>query len=154
MSKKKGFRRRGRESAFGFLYAMSFADIDDGPGLKRSFDLCPKGEEDQVPQEVADFAWELVQGVFGKRDELDKLINDYSQNWKLSRIARVELAILRLSLFEMIYSPDIPLKVAINEAVELSKRYGDENSRSFVNGILDAVARAVMEGKFGIHKEF
>ncbi len=87
-----------------------------------------------------DFARELVQGVTRHCEELDKTIASLSQHWKLSRIAKVELAILRLALYEMRHT-DMPVRAAINEAVELSKRFGDENSRAFINGILDAAAK-------------
>ena len=94
-----------------------------------------------------------MQGVTDNLAEIDKVIGKHSDHWKIGRIGKVELAILRLSLFEILHRSDIPLKVAINEAIELAKGFGDENSRSFVNGILDAVARAVDEGRFGIEKK-
>ncbi|MDO9632752.1 MAG: transcription antitermination factor NusB, partial [Humidesulfovibrio sp.] len=96
---------------------------------------------------------QLVQGVCENQAEIDKVIGKHSDHWKIGRIGKVELAILRLSLFEILHRSDIPLKVAINEAIELAKGFGDENSRSFVNGILDAVARAVDEGRFDIEKK-
>ncbi|MDY7001028.1 MAG: transcription antitermination factor NusB [Thermodesulfobacteriota bacterium] len=94
-----------------------------------------------------EFAWELVSGVWERVESLDKVIVRFSRHWKLKRIAKVELAILRLALFEMLFSKDTPPKVAINEAVELAKRFGDENSKNFVNGILDAAAKALEHGE-------
>ena len=87
------------------------------------------------------YAWTLVEGVFDKYSQIDALITQHSQHWKLNRIAKVELTILRLSLFEMLFCPDIPFKVAMNEAIELAKDFGDDNSKTFVNGILDAAAK-------------
>jgi len=96
---------------------------------------------------------ELCKGVWGRHEELDRIIQDNSQHWKLGRIGKVELTILRLALFEIMNVEDIPLRVALNEAVELSKEFGDENSPGFVNGILDAVAKAVDQGKFEVKKD-
>jgi N utilization substance protein B len=155
-SKAKGkgatSRRSQRIYAFQVLYAMNFFE----PGmdhLVRTYDNFPDPRGSLLPKEDS-FAWELIQGVGQNFKELDQIIASYSRNWKLDRIARIELTILRLALYEMIKREDIPLKVAINEAVELSKLFGDENSRNFVNGILDAVARDVENGKFGICKRF
>lgn len=101
---------------------------------------------DAESSEATGFAWELVQGVWQKQEELDKIITDFSQNWRLERMGRVELALLRLAMFELIFRDDTPPKVIINEAIELSKQFGDDNSRSFVNGILDAAVKAVEAG--------
>lgn len=89
------------------------------------------------------FAWELVLGVWHKQTELDELIRRFSQNWRLERMGRVELAMLRMAVYELVFRDDVPPKVILNEAVELSKQFGDDNSRSFINGILDSVSRAV-----------
>jgi N utilization substance protein B len=84
-------------------------------------------------------------GVSVNLHDIDKTIEDHSQHWKIERIAMVELSILRLSLYEMLFT-DIPVKAAINEAIELSKTFGDDKSRSFVNGILDGVAKTSKRG--------
>ncbi len=99
--------------------------------------------DESVTELERTFALELVTGVMDQREEIDSVITTHSRHWRLERIAKVELAILRIAVYEMVYRPDIPPKVSINEAVELSKSFGDENSRSFINGILDAVARSV-----------
>ncbi|MDD4648423.1 MAG: transcription antitermination factor NusB, partial [Desulfoplanes sp.] len=75
--------------------------------------------------------------------ELDTTIARFSKHCKLNRIAKIELTILRLAVFEMLHVPDVPVRVTINEAIELAKKFGDDNSRTFVNGILDAVAKDV-----------
>lgn len=93
------------------------------------------------------FAWELVSGVWGKQGELDEMIRQFSQNWRLDRMGKVELALLRLAAFELLFRDDVPPKVVINEAIELSRQFGDENSHGFVNGILDAAVKAVESGK-------
>ncbi len=97
------------------------------------------------------FSWDLASGVWSKQEELDQIIAKLSQHWRIERIGRIELTILRLALFEILHRPDVPVKVAINEAIELAKQFGDENSRGFVNGILDAAAKALENGEIGVH---
>ena len=97
-------------------------------------------------EELSGFTWELVHGVWQKQADLDKVITEFSQNWRLERMGRVELALLRLAMYELLFSDETPPKVIINEAIELSKQFGDDNSRGFVNGILDAAVKAVEAG--------
>ena len=75
----------------------------------------------------------------GHREELDRLIEESSDNWSLSRMSKVDISILRLAVFELLYCDDIPSKVTMNEAIDLGKIFGAENSGSFINGILDAL---------------
>ncbi len=93
------------------------------------------------------FAWELVKGVWEKSKELDALIGRYSHRWRVNRLGRIELTLLRIGLFEMLYRDDVPAKVAINEALELLRQFGEAGARSFVNGILDATAKALENGE-------
>ncbi|MFP4315949.1 MAG: transcription antitermination factor NusB [Desulfovibrionales bacterium] len=139
---KKGSRRKGRQKAFQCLYGFDFASGGRRGDLMRSFRHFVESDE-SVTELERTFALELVTGVMDQREEIDSVITTHSRHWRLERIAKVELAILRIAVYEMVYRPDIPPKVSINEAVELSKSFGDENSRSFINGILDAVARSV-----------
>ncbi|QLA15166.1 transcription antitermination factor NusB [Desulfolutivibrio sulfoxidireducens] len=148
----KGGRRKARKRAFEILYGLHFEPPADERSLSRRFAACPRDEDAPIRPENRDFAWELVLGAWANQRELDEVITRFSKNWKLARIAKVELSILRLALHEILYRQDIPLRVAINEAVELAKTYGDDNSPTFVNGILDAVARAVDNGEFTIRK--
>jgi N utilization substance protein B len=136
------------------LYGHSFVLPETGEDLAAGFAQAPEVCAGKMSREALDFTWELVSGVHENREALDEVIQRFSRHWKLGRIAKVELSILRLAIFEMLHREDIPLKVAINEAVEMAKNFGDENSRNFVNGILDACAKAVVQGEFGIHKEF
>lgn len=108
--------------------------------LIKSFDNFWTEEEFDIERQDS-YAWTLVEGVFDNHDSIDEIITLHSQHWKLNRIAKVELTILRLCLFEMLFCPDIPLKVAMNEAIELAKDFGDDNSKTFVNGVLDAAAK-------------
>ncbi|MFK4765836.1 transcription antitermination factor NusB [Desulfobaculum sp. SPO524] len=151
---KKGSRRGGRRRAFEVLYSLNFNEVTAMDQLERAFTLAPAPSEEAAERNATgrkEFAWELVSGVWKNKEDIDKRIDEYSQHWKLSRIARIELTILRLAMYEMLYLADVPLKVAINEAVELAKRFGDDNSKNFVNGILDAVAKAVENGQLRVH---
>lgn len=100
-------------------------------------------EDDSSPQrpEVRHFAELLISGVAENLESLDREIKSYSTNWALDRMSRVDLAILRLAAYELIYCLDVPLNVVINEAIELSKRFGTEESPSFINGVLDHLAK-------------
>lgn len=83
----------------------------------------------------------IIIGIDGKKDELDATIEKYLVNWKFNRISKVNISILRMAIFEMLYMDDIPEKVAINEAIELAKVFSDEKSVSFINGMLDKILK-------------
>ncbi len=89
--------------------------------------------------EVRDYARGLLDGVLGSLQELDEQIASVSENWRLNRTAAVDRCVLRIGLFEMLESPEVPPKVAINEAIDLAKKYSAEQSGAFVNGILDKI---------------
>jgi N utilization substance protein B len=136
-----GYRRRSREIALQILYQIDLT----GDDIERAIELFWmnfKHREDAKP-----FTLELVRGVWNHRSEIDSLIETASRNWKLSRMSSVDKNILRISVFEIIHCDDIPHKVTINEAVDLGKKYGSEDSGSFINGILDfIVSEIVKEG--------
>lgn len=99
-----------------------------------------------LPEEEKDpFLEAIVQGVLDHHQEIDRLIERYSENWSLERIASIDRTILRIAIFELLYREDIPPKVALNEAVDLGKRFGSENSGGFINGILDRILREVVK---------
>ncbi|MCC6623097.1 MAG: transcription antitermination factor NusB [Deltaproteobacteria bacterium] len=93
--------------------------------------------------EELDFADTIVRGVTEHKDAIDKLIGDSSTNWKVGRMAVVDRNILRMGTFELAHLPDIPPRVTLNEAIEIGKRYGTQDTGAFVNGILDKIATAV-----------
>ena len=132
--------------AFQILYGLNFSQTSDDNFLNRTFSNFTQQDEN-VTVQTKSFAWELINGVWDSKIELDAVIEKFSQHWRLERIAKIELTILRLALYEMLYRPDVPIKVAINEGIELSKKFGDEKSRSFVNGILDSSARSLRNGE-------
>lgn len=99
------------------------------------------GVSEPLDAEDTAFAEALAEGVEAHVEELDALISEHAIDWTIDRIARVDLSILRVALFEMLYREDVPEGAAINEAVELAKRFGGEKSYAFINGILGVVAR-------------
>ena len=126
-------RRKAREIALQVLYGLNFENID----VQKALDLF--WSNFVAPKAAKEFAAFLVQGTCEHKDELDKLIAGCSDNWSLGRMSKVDINILRLAVFEFLYCEDIPPKVTLNEAVDLGKTFGSENSGSFINGILDAL---------------
>ena len=96
-----------------------------------------------VAAEQDSFADELVQGCASTRDEIDAKIRSVSRHWRLERMSRVDRNIIRLAAYELMHMTDIPRRVTLNEAVELAKRFGNEESPAFVNGVLDRIADEV-----------
>lgn len=140
---KPGIRRVGRTCAFQVLYGQSFVKAPTVKALKCAI-LQNPAIMDQESTAAIEFAETLVLGVAEHLEAIDALIEAHSQHWKLNRIAKVELAILRLCLFEMLHT-DIPHKAAINEGIELAKIFGDGNSKNFINGILDATIKSLKQ---------
>ena len=126
-----GVRREARELALQLLYAMELNPIDIEEGLRLS------RENSRASEGVRLFAEELVAGVMANRSAIDKKIRGQSKNWAISRMAKVDLNILRLALFELMFREDIPRNVTINEAIEVAKKFGSEESSAFINGMLD-----------------
>ncbi|MCC5834796.1 MAG: transcription antitermination factor NusB [Opitutales bacterium] len=125
-------RRENRTAAMQFLYQWS---INKPEHLNRDIDLFFKDRE--KPREAYQFAEELIRGALEHLEEVDKTIQKYSQNWNFDRVARIDLAILRLAIYEMAFRRDIPPIVSINEAIDLSKRFSNPDAKRFINGILD-----------------
>ncbi|UCH12577.1 MAG: transcription antitermination factor NusB [Candidatus Omnitrophota bacterium] len=130
-------RTKARELALQILYELDIKKEPLEPFLddywKRSF------RQQLVEKGVKDFTTQLVKGTIENLEEIDKLISSYAKNWQLKRMAVIDRNIIRMGCFELLFLKDIPLKVSINDAVELAKKYGDVESSKFVNGILDRV---------------
>jgi len=136
-------RRKSREFALQALYQLNITKQDVSALLAQFQEhFLPGGEADE-------FLKRLVLGVLKHREELDRLIERYSENWRLDRIDVIDRNILRMALFELLYCEDIPPKVTINEAIDLGKRYGSEDSGSFINGILDRIQNEVVRKPIG-----
>lgn len=131
-----GLRRQSRECALQILFQSEF---DKNQTISDPFgnDVI---KEKWVP-EVNAFANQLVQGVKDHKEEIDAIIHKYTENWAPDRIAIVDRNILRFATFEIIYLKEIPSRVTMNEAIEVAKIYGNENSGGFINGILDRIQR-------------
>ena len=127
-------RTKARERAMQALYQIDVAATDLDEALVRFW-----RSFEPVEREVREMAEGLVRGVAGHRREIDEAIESVSTNWRLDRMAKVDRNVLRLAVFELRWS-DVPVKVCINEAIELGKKYGSENSGAFVNGVLDRIA--------------
>ena len=143
MSKKSlkslGPRRRARRMALQFLYQVDLTGEALEPALENfraAFGLDPRTRE---------FFLTRVRGVVAGKSDLDRIIQASSRNWKLERMAKVDRNILRLAVFELTSCPDVPARVAINEAVELAKDFGTDDSGPFVNGVLDAIKASGLE---------
>jgi N utilization substance protein B len=130
-----GLRREARERALQILYAL---DTNSSVGLRETLQTF-REEQGEVTGRVREFAEELVQGVQAQREVIDEVIRARSKNWSLSRMPRVDLNVMRMAAYELMFRSDIPKKVSINEAIEIVRRYGDKESPSFVNGILDEI---------------
>jgi N utilization substance protein B len=128
-----GVRREARETALTCLYQLDLG-VEDLPSV-----LALLGKERKASARVRAFAAALVEGVWTHREEVDRLIAAHLQNWKLERLTRTDRGLLRMAVYEMKFDADVPGKVAINEAVEIGKKFGGEESGRFLNGVLDAV---------------
>ena len=125
-------RRELRENMFKMLFRVEFHNEDEMP---EQFGLFEE-ELENIKAEDRDYLNSKTEGILAHLGEIDSAINDKSVGWKTSRMGKVDLAILRLAVYEIFYEEEIPVKVSINEAVELAKKYGSEDSSSFINGVL------------------
>lgn len=128
-------RRRSREECFKALYRMQVADETAATAID-SLRADPALDSD-----VADYAAHLVTLADVNREEIDAIITESLDRWDLERVAQTDRAVLRMGVAELMYCSDVPLKVVIDEAIEIAKRYGTPASGRFVNGVLDNVAR-------------
>jgi transcription antitermination protein NusB len=142
MTAVTGIRRSGRAYALQVLYARDgeLADVAVAENAAARW----AGElELEVDEQAQQFARELVAAAAQRAAEIDELISAASKNWRIDRMSRVDRNILRLGACELLTFKDVPLKVVINEAVELAKRFGTAESSAFVNGVLDRIASAI-----------
>lgn len=143
--RRPGPRTRARERALQALYQVDIASADPIDALSHAW----KSEEAAPDKASLEFAEELVRGVVGRREEIDQLIERHSLHWRVERMSRVDRNVLRLAVYELLDHEEAPARVILNEAIELAKRYGSEESGAFINGILDKLAAALREGRRG-----
>ncbi|HNT36027.1 MAG TPA: transcription antitermination factor NusB [bacterium] len=112
--------------------------LGDDPSMDDSPDFLSSLHLEELDTQNLDYVLEVVRGTIEHRQEIDDMLREVSQNWRLERMAVAERNILRMALYEILHRPEVPPRVAINEAIDLAKIYGDEKSGGFVNGVLDA----------------
>ncbi len=128
-------RRQAREIALQSLFAIELGKVPPAEMLESLI------EGQAVSKETADFATLLVDGVLNNREELDDLITTHARDWKLDRMPYVDRNIMRIAVYELVHLSDIPVSVSINEAVELAKAFGNDDSPKFINGILGQIVK-------------
>ncbi len=136
-----GNRRKARELALNALFQgemTATSAVENFPLLCENFEINKKA----IP-----YGRELVYGITDKRDELDAKIEESAVNWRVSRMSVLDRNIIRLAAYEMMFKEDVPPRVAIDEAIELAKRYCAEDSPGFINGILDAILKNIGKEK-------
>ena len=134
-------RRELRDNVFKMLFRIEFHEAEEMPEQLALFeDELDTLFDGKQGQENREYLTNKCNDIFSHITELDEAINEVSSGWKTSRMRKVDLTIIRLAVYEMRYEEDIPVAVSINEAVELAKKYGTDDSASFVNGILAKLA--------------
>jgi len=134
-----GTRRKAREVALQVLFQIDVSQVDVDEGVELFWNNF------EAPENVREFSTYLIKGTLNRLLEIDELIKSCSENWSLDRMSKVDKSILRLAVFELVYCDDIPPKVTLNEAIDLGKYYGSENSGAFINGILDALYTKLLQ---------
>jgi N utilization substance protein B len=131
-----GKRRKARELALQFLYQLDQTGARDPEPFEDEF-----WRRHPVDDEARTFAGSLVRGAMAQRGKIDAVIGESTEHWDLQRMAVVDRNILRMAVYELLYEPAVPGKVAINEAIEIAKKFGTAESSRFINGVLDRVHR-------------
>lgn len=129
-------RRKGRELALQALYQIEIT----GDASIGAVDLFLEHFEGNAA--AKEFARRLVSGVVSQSSDIDRRIAECTENWRLERLAKVDLVVLRMATYELVFCPDIPSRVSLDEAIEIGKRFGSADSATFINGVLDHVAQA------------
>lgn len=139
-------RRTAREVAVQSLYHMEMNDVTSAAAIEM---VITEGNDDDPHTSVQtnavqkDFIHRLVEGTWQKRTAIDELLVEYLKGWKMDRLSRVDLQILRIAAFEMFYEQESPPKVIVNEAIDLAKHFGTEDSGKFVNGVLGKMIKEI-----------
>ena len=139
-----GTRRQARELA---MQALFYMDIQKNSSQEMLERFC---ENFRPSKKMRPFFAELVNGVLRVKSDIDALIEQFSKNWKIGRMTCVDRNVIRIAVYEMLYCEDIPLKVSINEAVDVGKKFGSEESGAFINGIIDSIRIALDNGDIEI----
>jgi transcription antitermination protein NusB len=135
-----GARRTARERALQALYHLEVTETSPSEALESAW---VAADDEGREHDAHKFALEVVSGVRDHLAELDELIQKHSHNWRIDRMSRIDRNVLRVGVWELKYREDIPFKVSVNEAVELGKKFGTEESSAFINGLLDRIGVAL-----------
>ena len=130
-------RKKSREKAMEILFGMTISK----DSVEEAIETFKDNIEGDINDADLEYITNILHGVEKNKVELDSILSGYLQNWKLERISKVNLAILRIAVYEIEYVDDVPGKVAVNEALEIAKIYSDEKSVSFINGVLDKILK-------------
>ncbi len=144
-----GTRRKAREASLQFLFQDDFSeelDVDEQAFEERFARFCGLY---QISRRARPYALELLLGIRLKIEDIDSAIRLHATNWRLERIAGMDRNLLRIGIYELLFVTEVPAQVAINEAVEIAKRFGSEDSPAFVNGVLDAVQQSTEQSDPG-----
>ncbi|MBQ0028225.1 MAG: transcription antitermination factor NusB [Lachnospiraceae bacterium] len=126
--------RRGlREQIFKLLFRIEFNDADE---MDEQMSLFFETSDEEFTEEESDYVQKKYESIVAHLDDIDKSINERAKGWTTDRMSKVDLTIIRLGVYEIVFDDDIPASVAVNEAVELAKLFGQDESYSFVNGVL------------------
>lgn len=134
-------RRELREQIFKFIFRVEFNDREEMQEQEQLFFESFEMEEQEIKDEDAEYISNKSRKILEFLDEIDGMINRQAKGWTTQRMGKVDLTILRLAVYEIVYDEDVPTGVAINEAVELAKKFGKEESFGFVNGVLAKFAK-------------
>ncbi len=132
-----GTRRKGRELALQALYQAEISGCDPARSVAEFWEHCDAGKA------AREFGAALVRGVLAERERIDNVIASASEHWRFGRLSQVDRNVLRVATYELLCCRDVPASVAIDEAIEIARRYGTDESAAFVNGVLDQVASVV-----------
>lgn len=133
-------RRKARDASFKYIYAMSYGEGSEQDTLNSILSVS-KDEIDTLVDEEKEFFNHITMGINNNLENIDKVIFSKLKKWTIDRIFKIDLAILRVAVYEIMYSDKVPCKVAVNEAVELAKKYGNDESYTFINGVLREVIK-------------
>lgn len=141
-------RRKARELALQILFQAEVGNLPIEEAMETTL-----AEATDMDEEICHYATQLVRGVWVQKAKLDNQIQSVATNWTVERMAAIDRNLIRMALYEILHIPDVPYRVAINEAVELAKEYGTTESRRFVNGVLGALVRKLGLDKNGQQKK-
>jgi N utilization substance protein B len=136
-----GFRRKGREYALQVLFGTDVTAAAPAEGAQWERGMAEFWAQRRATPEVRAFAEALIRGVAQHRASIDALVTRHATHWSMDRMATVDRNVLRLAVYELLHALDVPERVVLNEAIEIAKKYGTDESGAFVNGILDHIVK-------------